>query len=425
MGKETGISFTDHTWNPWEGCDRVSPGCANCYLFEQLKRNGRDPGKVRRTRTWKAPERWNEEANRAGRIDKVLTCSLSDFFHEGADAWRPEAWKVMRRCPHLHFQVLTRGPLRIRECLPADWGEGYPNVWLGVSIESSDYLWRADVLRQIPARVRWISAEPLLGPLPDLDLEDIQWIVLGGEYGPGYRNMDPAWAMQIRDRAKAQGVPFFFKQSAGARAGRGDLLEGRRWQELPSLAPKGKKTPRKPPRPEKEIRGKGKKPDSQKQQAQRKEINRLRAELKRHHQEAETLRAELERQRQEAEQVQSDLETRLAMEEGLSMEVDEFWQRRVEEALDRAQEAEWRYHELCQQVYGAGGSPHQFQGGAVPPQVQQDLSILGLQWPCTPEAIKTAYHAMAMKHHPDRGGDGAKFKEIKPAYERLQKEFGL
>jgi len=235
MSKKTGIAWTDHTWNSWEGCSKISPGCASCYMFDQLRRYGRDPSNVRRTKTWKDPERWNEEARRAGRTDRVFTCSLSDFFHEGADAWRPEAWGVIRRCTHLHFQVLTKRPLRIAEHLPPDWGDGYPNVWLGVSIESNDSVWRADVLRQIPARIRWISAEPLLGPLPDLDLTGFQWIVVGGESGQGYRNMDHAWARRIRDRAMAQGVAFFFKQSAGARPGQGDLLDGRRWHEFPVI----------------------------------------------------------------------------------------------------------------------------------------------------------------------------------------------
>ncbi len=98
MSTETRISWTDHAWNPWEGCDRVSPGCANCYMFDLLKRYGRDPSTLRRTKSWQQAERWNEEAGRAGRIDRVFTCSLSDFFHADADAWRPEAWELIRRC---------------------------------------------------------------------------------------------------------------------------------------------------------------------------------------------------------------------------------------------------------------------------------------------------------------------------------------
>src|SRR5262249_19760150 len=143
----------------------------HCYMFAQLARHGRDPAVVRRTRTWEAPARWDREAQTQGRPAKVFTCSLSDFFHEGADGWRAEAWAVRRACPHLRFQVLTKRPVRIPEHLLADWGDGYPNVWLGVSIGTNDQVWRADVLRPIPARVRFISAEPLLGPLPDLDLD--------------------------------------------------------------------------------------------------------------------------------------------------------------------------------------------------------------------------------------------------------------
>jgi protein gp37 len=237
MSKETGISWTDHTWNGWEGCSKISPGCTNCYMFQELERYGRDPGRVRRTKTWRDPERWNEQAERAGRIDKVFTCSLSDFFHQDADAWRPAAWELIRRCTHLQFQILTKRPLLISDRLPADWGQGYPNVWLGVSIESNDYVWRADVLRQIPARVRWISAEPLLGPLPDLDLTGFQWLVVGGESGPGHRDMDHAWARQLRDKAMAKGAAFFFKQSSGARrkkaAGYGTKVPPVVWRRRP------------------------------------------------------------------------------------------------------------------------------------------------------------------------------------------------
>jgi protein gp37 len=165
----------------------------------------------------------------------VFTCSLSDWFHQDADDWRPEAWQVIRHCPHLRFQVLTKRPLRIADHLPPDWGDGYDNVWLGVSIEDNEHVWRADILRHIPARVRFISAEPLLGPLPDLDLRGFHWLIGGGESGPGYRPMDRNWARQLRDRATAQGVAFFFKQSASIRPGQGDLLDGRPWHEFPPM----------------------------------------------------------------------------------------------------------------------------------------------------------------------------------------------
>jgi protein gp37 len=181
-------------------------------MFRDLKRFGRDPTVVRRTNTWDAPFRWDDAARARGSPGLVFTCSLSDFFHEGADLWRDEAWGVIRACQHLQFQVLTKRPVRIPGHLPADWGEGYPNVWLGTSIGINENAWRADVLRQIPARVRFISAEPVLEPLPDLDLTGIHWLIVGGESGPGFRYMDHAWARQLRDKARAAGVAFFFKR---------------------------------------------------------------------------------------------------------------------------------------------------------------------------------------------------------------------
>lgn len=227
--------ITQYTWNPWRGCTRISPGCKNCYMFRDQARYGRDPSEVVRTKTWRDPFRWQKKAAAAGRTDLVFTCSWSDWFHADADAWRPEAWQVVRQCPNLTFQILTKRPERVREHLPEDWGEGYPNVWLGVSVENNDYCWRADVLRGVPARVRWVCAEPLLGPLPDLDLDGIHWVVAGGESGPGWRPMEKAWVRQLRDRCRAAGVPFYFKQSNGLYPGPGDRLDGRVWHQMPEV----------------------------------------------------------------------------------------------------------------------------------------------------------------------------------------------
>ena len=226
---------THHTWNPWRGCTMVSPGCANCYMFRQQRAYGNDPEQVVRTKTWGEPLRWQRKAEAAGRTELVFTPSWSDWFHEDADAWRPEAWALLRRCPNLIFQVLTKRPERIAEHLPPDWGEGYANVWLGVSVERDDYCWRADLLRATPARLRWVCAEPLLGPLPSLRLEGISWVVCGGESGPDHRPMDPRWAIELRDRCLTAGVPFYFKQSSDLRPGARPLLEGRRWQQVPPL----------------------------------------------------------------------------------------------------------------------------------------------------------------------------------------------
>ena len=141
----------------------------------------------------------------------------------------------LRYQPTLQFPeaVLPKRPERIGGHLPADWGEGYDNVWLGVSVERDDYCRRADALRGVPAKVRWGCAEPLLGPLPSLDLTGFHWVVCGGESGPGWRPMDPDWARQLREKCRAAGGPFYFKQGTGPYPGTDALLDGRAVRELP------------------------------------------------------------------------------------------------------------------------------------------------------------------------------------------------
>jgi protein gp37 len=204
-------------------------------MFTAQKRYGQDPRIVARTKTWNEPLRWQRRAEQEDKQELVFTCSWSDWFHEDADSWREEAWNVIRRCPNLNFQILTKRPERITSHLPGDWGDGYRNVWLGVSIETNDYVWRADLLRAVPAIVRFISAEPLLGPLPDLALAGIDWLIVGGESGPGFRPMDHDWARELRDRAVAQQVAFFFKQSAATRTEMGLHLDGRLWRQFPAM----------------------------------------------------------------------------------------------------------------------------------------------------------------------------------------------
>jgi protein gp37 len=235
MGIKTIIGWTERTWNVWIGCDKISPGCANCYMFTWQYRYGMDPTKVRKTKTWRDPFKWQREAERDGRRYRVFTCSLSDFFHPGADAWRPEAWSIIRSTPNLTYQVLTKRPELMRERMPADWGAGYPNVWLGTSIENRRFCWRRDALVEIPAAVRFISAEPLLEDIsPALRLEHIEWLIVGGESGPGFRPMDHAWARGLRDRCASEGIAFFFKQSAAARTEMGTELDGRTHHEFPT-----------------------------------------------------------------------------------------------------------------------------------------------------------------------------------------------
>jgi len=233
MSDETIIAWTDRTWNPWRGCTKVSPGCAHCYMFTAQRRYGRDPEIVTRCQTWGQPRKWQLAAAAAGRIERVFTCSWSDWFHVDADPWRDEAWAIIKSCPSLHFQILTKRDDRIAANLPRDWGSGYPNVWLGVSIENDRFTYRADRLRSIPAAVRFISAEPLLSPLPSLDLRGIDWLIVGGESGPRYRPMDHAWVRELREKSKRARVAFFFKQSAAPRTEMGIYLAGTIVREYP------------------------------------------------------------------------------------------------------------------------------------------------------------------------------------------------
>lgn len=234
MAEKTIIAWTDRTFNPWRGCTKISPGCTNCYMFTAQERFGRDPSVVVRTQTWRDPLKWQREAAAAGRTERVFTCSWSDWFHRDADPWREEAWQLLKNCPNLIFQILTKRATDIMDRLPADWGEGYPNVWLGVSCEDRRYgLPRIDILRTIPAAVRFLSVEPLLEDIGQVNLEGIGWVIVGGESGPGWRPMETAWARSVRDQCRAAGVPFFFKQSAAQRTETGIELDGEIIREYP------------------------------------------------------------------------------------------------------------------------------------------------------------------------------------------------
>ncbi len=246
MGDRTKISWCDATWNPWIGCSKVSPGCLNCYMFTLEQRWGRNPMIVRRTslQTFAAPLLWQRQVGRGElpKGHKVFTCSMSDFFIKEADPWREEAWDIMRRTPDLIYQVLTKRPGRM-----AWWAQTHPwpsNVWAGVSVESAKYLPRLDVLARVPAKVRFISAEPLLGPLdlrPWLDCADcgcehsgckswghdfngLNLVIVGGESGPNHRPMKVEWVQRIADDCKAAGVACFVKKASAVRPGQqGDI----------------------------------------------------------------------------------------------------------------------------------------------------------------------------------------------------------
>lgn len=240
MADHTGIEWTDATWNPWYGCTKVSPGCAHCYMFREQIRYGRDPEVVTRSKTkFRDPLKWKD-----GRM--IFTCSWSDWFHEAADAWRDEAWQIIADTPQHTYQILTKRPERVnndRRLLPRDWGSGYPNVWLGTSIENQRWTTRLAELVAIPAHTRFLSCEPLLGPVhlgdwltSDELHADVHWVIAGGESGAQARECRPEWLRSLRDQCSAAMVPFFLKQLGGhpdARAHDKAVLDGQRYTEFP------------------------------------------------------------------------------------------------------------------------------------------------------------------------------------------------
>lgn len=186
--KYSGIQWTDVTHNFWHGCLKVSDGCKFCYMHREKARYGQDPSIIK-----VAPKaKFNEPRNWKGNL-KVFTCSWSDFFIAEADHARPDAWEVIRDTPNLTWQILTKRPERILDHLPADWGDGYPNVWLGVTIENQKAMDRLNILAKVPAHCRFVSFEPLLGPIDVLTdgrerpnrriIKHVDWAILGGESG--------------------------------------------------------------------------------------------------------------------------------------------------------------------------------------------------------------------------------------------------
>lgn len=267
MSETSTIEWTHATWNPWMGCHKVSAGCKNCYMFRDMPKYGRDPNTVVRTKTtFDAPLKWAKSGKLAER-SRIFTCSWSDWFIAEADEWRNEAWAIVRDTPQFDYLVLTKRPERITDHLPADWGMGYPNVWLGTSAENQEQAdKRVPLLIAAPAQTRFISAEPLLGPIdleqhltcqwypgpmieprpgtiggkpaPSLRLRGrVDWLITGGESGYDPRPCDLAWVRSIRDQCNAAGVAFFHKQHGGSRkvggTWGGRQLDGRTWDEYP------------------------------------------------------------------------------------------------------------------------------------------------------------------------------------------------
>jgi len=227
--------------NFWWGCNKVSAECTHCYIDGLMRFAGRIPfNGPMRTVNWSNPHRWERQAVQQGCRFRIFTCSMSDFFHDGADEWRPEAWEVIRQCPNLDWLILTKRPELIVDRLPADWGDGYPNVWLGVTCGMATSLYRLDILKDIPARLRWVSAEPLLGPIdfrPYLD-GSFQWIITGCEQaGVGKRRaMNLDWVRDIDQQCRVAGIAHFFKQRyESTKIVHDGLLDGEVRQAWPTL----------------------------------------------------------------------------------------------------------------------------------------------------------------------------------------------
>lgn len=233
---KSSIEWTEATWNPLTGCNKVSPGCKHCYaermaarlrsMGQQNYRNGFEltlqPHMLERPLEWKKPQ-------------SIFVNSMSDLFHKDVPAdYIQLVFSTMRRAHWHRFQVLTKRGKQLEELSPdIDWP---PNVWMGVSVEALKYTPRIENLRSTGAQVKFLSLEPLLGPLSELELNGIDWVIVGGESGPGARPMDPSWVRDIRDQCVHSGVPFFFKQWGGVnKKATGRELDGQTWDQMPQL----------------------------------------------------------------------------------------------------------------------------------------------------------------------------------------------
>ena len=216
MAENSKIGWTDHTHNFWWGCNKVSEECRFCYIAGIMRRGGHEPfNGPMRTKIWSKPAKWNRLAEANASRQRVFTCSMSDFFHTDADDWRPDAWRIIGDCDWLDWLVLTKRPEAITQRLPDDWGNGYSNVWLGVTAGCRTSLDRIETLVEIPAALRFVSAEPLLESI-DLRpfLPSIDWVITGCEREKKGRRrlMDLEWVRDIDAQCQSAGVPHFFKQ---------------------------------------------------------------------------------------------------------------------------------------------------------------------------------------------------------------------
>ena len=234
MGLKSEIEWTEATWNPVTGCTQITSGCLHCYAKRMAKRlkaigqpnyaNGFEV--AMHERAIELPLRWKKP-------QRIFVNSMSDLFHDLVpDDFIQRVFNVMGRAGWHQYQILTKRSARLAALSPhLVW---LTNIWMGVSVEEQDYMYRIDDLRKTGAQTKFLSLEPLLGPLPDLNLSGIDWVIVGGESGPGARAMKPEWVTEIRDQCKAAGTPFFFKQWGGVQKCRtGRLLEGQTYDEMP------------------------------------------------------------------------------------------------------------------------------------------------------------------------------------------------
>ena len=236
MSTHSSIEWTDVTWNPVTGCTKISHGCKHCYAERMAKRlremgvnKYRDGFSVNvHESTLSDPLKWKQPRF-------VFVNSMSDLFHKSVPAeFIEKVFDVMDRAPQHRFQVLTKRPSRVAQMEGRlNWA---PNVWLGVSIESERWMGRLATLKGTTAHVKFLSLEPLLGPLPNMELDGIDWVIVGGESGPGARPMEADWVRDIRDQCESNDVPFFFKQWGGVfKKKTGRTLDNREWNQMPRV----------------------------------------------------------------------------------------------------------------------------------------------------------------------------------------------
>ena len=242
------IEWTEATWNPVAGCTIVSPGCSNCYAMRMAARleamhQAKYVGTTRRSGgryvwTGRVNVDWSAlDGPKGWRTPKrIFVNSMSDLFQEEVDQeFVAAVWRVMAETPWHTYQILTKRPARMRDVLSGGGFKTLPNVWLGTSVEDDKRSRRIAILREVPSYTRFVSFEPLLGAIGDIDLQGVHWAIVGGESGPRARPMQRAWVEAIRAACREQGVPFFFKQWGGRnKKATGRLLDGRTWDEYPA-----------------------------------------------------------------------------------------------------------------------------------------------------------------------------------------------